>query len=137
MTCMMNFVLLFNGRSLSTWKEDTYCWRGHIFEICSRSIGKYVFPELINGDGIEDEVDGELLIRRKKYDFKEIMERYMLNGAIKVIERRNGNHTEICWVMARWFNFMDLMGYKEDEHNEQCTVVFIKKLNCDIESCNE
>ena len=64
MTCMMNFVLLFNGRSLSNWKEDIYCSRGHIFEICSRSIGKYVFPELINGDGIEDEVGGELLIRR-------------------------------------------------------------------------
>ena len=61
----------------------------------------------------------------------------MLNGATKVIEIRKGNHSEICWVMARWFNFMDLMGYKEDEYNEQCTVALIKKLYCDVESCNE
>ena len=114
-----------------------YSPRGHIFEICSRSIGKHVFPELINGnDAEEEEVEGELLIRRRKYNFEEIMEKYMLNGAMKVIELRKGKHTEICWTMVQWFNFMDLMGYKEKEHNEQCTVVLIKKLNCDVESCN-
>ena len=134
---MMNFVLLFNGRSLSKWREDMYSPRGHIFEICSRSIGKYVFPELINGDNTEDEVLDDLLIRRKKYDFKDVMERYMLNGAVKVIEMRGGNHTEICWVMAMWFSFMDLMGYKENECNEQCTVVLIKKLDCCVGSSDE
>ena len=113
-----------------------YSPRGHIFEICSRSVGKYVFPELINGNDIDEKLEGELVIRRKKYDFKKVMERYMLSGATKVIELRKGKHTEICWTMTQWFSFMDLMGYKEKEFSEQCTVVFIKKSDCGVESCN-
>ena len=111
-----------------------YSPRGHIFEICSRSVGKFVFSELMNGDDVDEKTEGDLVIRRRKYDFKEIMERYMLNVATKVIEMRKGKHSEICWTMTQLFSFMDLMGYKEKEFNEQCTVVLIKKSDCSVES---
>ena len=130
---MMNFVLLFHGRSLENWRDDVYSPRGHIFEICSRSVRKFVFPELMmNGDDVNETMDGNLVIRRRKYEFKEVMERYMLNGAM--IQMRKGKHSEICWTMAQWFSFMDLMGYKEKELNEQCTVVLVKKSDCNVEN---
>ena len=106
-------------------------------EICSRSIGQYVFPELIspfnpqyfqNDNNMHTDVDNELMITRKNYEFKEVMERFVLTGAPKIIEIRGGKHDEICWSMRQWYCFMDLIRIREEQCNEMCMVACIKKL---------
>ena len=110
---------MFKGRRLCDWKGDRFATRGgHIFEICSRSVGELIFHELINGNEsgcyYSSFIDGDSMVTMKEYKFKDIMERFMTTGAAKIVSMRKKHH-KTCYTMKQWFNFMDLMSVKKDK----------------------
>ena len=109
MSCTVNYSLTFQGRRLnSLTMEDAYKTRGgDLFEICSRSVGDCVLKELFEDVNIVRKEKG-MLVSLKEYHFKTVMERFMLNGAVKVVELRyrrdrNNNASHLCWIMKQWF----------------------------------
>ena len=113
--------------------EDAYKTRGgNLFEICSRSVGDCVFKELFKDVNIVRKEKG-MIVSLKEYHFKTVMERFMLNGAVKVVELRyrrdrNNNASHLCWIMKQWFSFMNLMDEKERQLNESCKIYCVSGL---------
>ena len=128
MSCSVNYILTLQGRRLnSSTMQDAYKTRGgNLFEICSRSVGDYVFKELFE-DGNVVRREGGVIISSKQYSFKTVMERFMLKGAVKVVRPRSKNQSDLCQTMKQWFLFMNLMDEKEKEHDELCRYTVLNR----------
>ena len=89
MSCTVNYKLTFQRRRLnSLTMEDAYkASGGNLFEICSSSVGDCVFKELFEDVNIVRKGKG-MIVSLKEYHFKTVMERLMLNRAVKVVELR-------------------------------------------------
>ena len=79
-------------------------------------MGDYLLKELFKDVNIVRKERG-VIVSSKEYEFKTVMERFMLNGAVKVAKVRSDNASHLCWTMKQWFSLMTLMDEKERQFN--------------------